>query len=121
MSAVDVLAVMDANADRMAKLGATGMAYAADLREARAAVAELIAADEEYDAADAAWSGEWYEVDSYGVDGSDFLRCLACDNESGAGLLNKGVTHEADCEVARIQQAEMRRATAIARCKGEQP
>jgi len=47
MSAVDVLAVMDATAATIGKLGAKGLAYAADLREARAAVAEAFAERDE--------------------------------------------------------------------------
>jgi hypothetical protein len=46
---VDVLAVLCAVADVLAENGITEMP--ADLRKARAAVAELIAADDEYDAA----------------------------------------------------------------------
>lgn len=86
--------------------------YQAALRSP--AVAGLVEADREYDAALKGWAGERYEVDSYGVHGSDFDRCLCCDAESGAGILNKGVTHEPDCKVAAIERAERRRTAALA-------
>ena len=84
------------------------------MREALKAVAELVEADREYDEAREQWDEPRYEVDSYGVPGSGFLRCLACDNESGAGILNKGVTHEDDCLVAALERADARRAAALA-------
>ena len=40
---------------------------------------------------------ELYRSDDYGVDGSTFYACRLCDQESGAGLLNKGVEHKWDC------------------------
>lgn len=120
---VDVLAVLDNIAEvfpMFASIG--GLTYSRpDVREARAALAELIAADKEYDDACEAARGfidEAYEEDSYGVEGSQFYRCLACDGESGAGLLNKGVTHEPNCVRQRYEQALQRRAAALARIGG---
>lgn len=89
-----------------------------ELRDARAAVAELIEADKEYDEADTAWHGERYEQDNYGVDGSEFARCLDCENESGAGVLNKGVSHFPGCRVERLEKAITRRTAALARVGG---
>lgn len=117
---VDVLAVLDrliGNARTMA--GMTGDPVMRDnLRDgekARAAVAELIEADREYDRERGEWwGGERYEKDSYGVPGSDFFICLDCQNESGAGILNKGISHEPDCRVAALERAEERRAVALA-------
>lgn len=40
------------------------------------------------------------QEDSYGVYGSEFYRCRICNNESGAGVLNKGIEHEHDCPLA---------------------
>lgn len=86
-------------------------------RRARdAEVAALVEADLEYDRAfDAAagFTADGYEEDSYGVYGSEFYRCLACGAESGAGVLNKGVTHESDCVRRRYEVAIERRAAAI--------
>lgn len=94
---------------------------AAELEKASAAVAELIAADKEYDAAKEAARGfieDGYESDSYGVYGSDFYRCRACDAESGAGVLNRGVSHDQDCVVGRYEKAEARRAAALSNIEG---
>ena len=86
-------------------------------RRARDAEVEaLVAADLELNrATDAAggFASDGYEADSYGVYGSDFERCLACGAESGAGVLNKGVTHEADCVRHRYEVAIERRAAAL--------
>jgi DNA-binding GntR family transcriptional regulator len=94
-------------------------------RRARDAEVEaLVAADLELDRAIDAAGGfveEGYEADSYGVHGSDFERCLACDAESGAGVLNKGVTHEADCVRHRYEVALERRAEALAPFTGAKP
>ncbi|MGA0588893.1 hypothetical protein ACO2Q2_17490 [Dyella sp. KRB-257] len=120
---VDVLAVLDAeitdlsqtsDAEEVREYGFRQRE--AVLREARAAVAELIDADREYDMARADWrDGERYDVDSYGIPGSDFFICRYCENESGAGLLNKGVSHEEDCKVAALEHAEARREAALTR------
>lgn len=107
---VDVLAVIRAACD------ADALPY-----EVHAAVAELIEANTEYDAAFDGARGlieDAYESDSYGVPGSEFYRCKGCDAESGAGILNEGVTHEADCVVRRFDAAESRRVAALARVKG---
>ena len=124
---VDVLAVMDRQIDidrdvlaAMSNKDARWV-YEGPLENfiaARAAIAELIEADKEYDAADSAWGGERYERDDYGVYGSEFWRCLDCENESGAGVLNKGVTHEQGCRVAALERAIERRDAALARVGG---
>jgi hypothetical protein len=44
------------------------------------------------------------EADSYGVDGSDFLRCKVCGNESGAVLLARPGWHEASCPVPGLRR-----------------
>lgn len=124
MSGVDVLAVMQrcqnqANITARRHGGPFLRQHEMDVSEARAAVAELIEADQAYDDARRKWSGEKYEGDDYGVLGSDFIRCLCCEGESGAGILNRGVTHEPDCEVAAIECAESRRYAALRRVKGE--
>ena len=94
-------------------------------RRARDAEVEaLVAADLELNRAIEAAGGfveEGYESESYGVYGSDFERCLACDAESGAGVLNKGVTHEADCVRHRYEVALERRAEALAPFTGAKP
>ena len=94
-------------------------------RRARDAEVEaLVAADLELNRAIEAAGGfveEGYESESYGVYGSDFERCLACDAESGAGVLNKGVTHEADCVRHRYEVALARRAEALAPFTGAKP
>lgn len=116
---VDVLTVMQASADQLWRYRRDILAR--DEEQARAAVAELIEADSEYDEATAAAGGfieDAYEEDSYGVHGSEFYRCLACEAESGAGLLNKGVTHETDCVRNRYEVAIQRRRAALARCGG---
>lgn len=123
---VDVLAVLDrliGNARTMAGLSGDPLLREnlRDGEKARAAVAELIAADKEYDEATDAAAGfieDAYEEDSYGVYGSEFYRCLACDAESGAGLLNNGVTHESDCVRHRYEIAIQRRRAALARVQG---
>ena len=46
------------------------------------------------------------EGDSYGVWGSDFIRCKLCGSESGAGMLNKGIQHGEDCPLAAPARAE---------------
>ena len=76
-------------------------------------MSSLVDADKAYDAAREAWGGEQYESDDYGVHGSTFYRCLACERESGAGVLNSGVPHESDCLVAALEVAEDRRIAAI--------
>jgi hypothetical protein len=48
---------------------------------------------------------EVYAGDDYGVEGSTFWRCEYCDQESGAGMLNNGITHEPDCIFYRIEKA----------------
>lgn len=123
---VHVLAILDAHADGIAEAAkrARGQnrveiqAGHAEFVEVRSAVAELIEADNAYDDARRRWSGEKYEGDDYGVHGSDFIRCLCCEGESGAGILNHGVTHEPDCEVAALERAESRRSAALARAGG---
>jgi len=45
------------------------------------------------------------ECDSYGVHGSDFYRCKVCGAESGAGVLNKGISHASDCPLAAAPEA----------------
>jgi hypothetical protein len=40
------------------------------------------------------------EIDSYGEPGSDFRICSYCQAESGAGMLDKGIPHDADCILA---------------------
>ncbi len=85
-------------------------------------VDELIAADVEYDEAAGAATGfieDGYEEDSYGVPGSAFDRCLACDAESGAGILNKGVSHELGCVRHRYEAAIQRRRAALVAALGE--
>jgi len=37
------------------------------------------------------------EIDSYGEPGSNFRICSYCQAESGAGVLDKGIPHDADC------------------------
>lgn len=117
---VDVLTVMDRlQSDWRDESQIVGRWDSADdLAAVRAAFAELIEADRAYDDARRKWSGEKYEGDDYGVPGSDFMRCLCCEGESGAGTLNRGVTHEPDCEVAALESAESRRSATLARVKG---
>lgn len=43
------------------------------------------------------------EIDSYGVEGSNFRICSYCKSESGAGMLDKGIPHDADCILANKQ------------------
>lgn len=96
-------------------IGPVDDAYSVEHKAARLAIAELIEADREYDRERGEWwGGERYEKDSYGVPGSDFFICLDCQNESGAGILNKGISHEPDCRVAALERAEERRAVALA-------
>ena len=45
------------------------------------------------------------ECDSYDVHGSDFYRCKVCGAESGAGVLNKGISHASDCPLAAAPEA----------------
>jgi len=109
------------------RLLATVDSVIAELTARRARDAEveaLVAADLELNRAIEAAGGfveEGYAADSYGVYGSDFERCLACDAESGAGVLNKGVTHEADCVRHRYEVALARRAEALAPFTGAKP
>lgn len=123
---VDVLAVLDAAAMGAYQCGhMTGDRHFPGVREyeqARAAVAELIESDKEYDAAVEAASGfieDGYEYDSYGVYGSEFYRCLACEAESGAGVLNEGVQHHPGCVRHRYEQAIERRVAALARVEAK--
>lgn len=119
------------NADQVdgpdARLIAAAPSMHAELTARRARDAEveaLVAADLELNRAIEAAGGfveEGYESESYGVYGSDFERCLACDAESGAGVLNKGVTHEADCVRHRYEVALERRAEALAPFTGAKP
>ena len=110
-----------------ARLIAAAPSMHAELTARRARDAEveaLVAADLELNRAIEAAGGfveEGYESESYGVYGSDFERCLACDAESGAGVLNKGVTHEADCVRHRYEVALERRAEALAPFTGAKP
>lgn len=45
------------------------------------------------------------EGDNYGVEGSDFQYCKLCQRESGAGMLNHGIPHEASCPLAAAPSA----------------
>ena len=40
------------------------------------------------------------EIDSYGEPGSNFRICAYCKSESGAGFLDKGISHESGCILA---------------------
>jgi hypothetical protein len=40
------------------------------------------------------------EIDSYGVEGSNFRICSYCQSESGAGMLDNGIPHDAACILA---------------------
>lgn len=118
---------LHARADELERAAVAAERIIAELTTRRARDAEveaLVAADLELDRAIDAAGGfveEGYETDSYGVYGSDFERCLACDAESGAGVLNKGVTHEADCVRHRYEVALERRAEALAPFTGATP
>jgi hypothetical protein len=46
---------------------------------------------------------ELIRTDNYGVHGSDFHICRLCDRESGAGVLNKGISHESGCPLGRYE------------------
>lgn len=113
MQKVDVLAVMDDAATWCKSKSA--VASDLNLRAARTIVAELIEADREYDKARSEWWDiERYDQDNYGVYGSEFSICRDCENESGAGILNKGISHESGCRVAALERAEKRRSAALA-------
>lgn len=42
--------------------------------------------------------------DSYGVDGSDFVVCRICENDSGAGILGRHDWHKEWCPVPRLEK-----------------
>lgn len=47
---------------------------------------------------------ELYYSDDYGVPGSTFHGCRLCHAESGAGVLNKGIKHDAICPLGRYEK-----------------
>lgn len=94
--AVDVLAVMDECTDQLEAQPGCYYTDAAELQEARAAVAELIEADKEYDEADLAWENAPGGVQAVGdtdgrdYDGPEFLRLMLAVKRRRAALARVG-------------------------------